>query len=164
MGGMVALAYLRLAGEGAAVRRCVTIASPHGGVLWRGPLPGWSGAELKSNGDFVQRTAALPIGGVEVLSIFSTHDNLVYPPTSSMLASRGGRDHSVEGGGHFTILFSPETLAQVTSFLKAPEASAQAEEPAQIAATGEASIGAQAEEAAPPASGARALSGTPRSG
>ena len=120
MGGLVALEYLRRAGPGAPVRRCVTIATPHAGVLWRGPIPGLSGPELRSQGAYLKELAREGVG-VEVLSIFSTHDNVVYPPESSMLAARGGRDVSLPGGGHISLLFSPRVAELTVSFLSAAE-------------------------------------------
>ncbi|WP_218275531.1 hypothetical protein, partial [Pseudomonas sp. MPR-R3A] len=76
LGGVVATEYLRHGG--ARVRRCVTIASPHAGVAWRGPIIGACADELRAGSDHALARAehALP---VPCLSIFSTHDNVVHP-------------------------------------------------------------------------------------
>ncbi|RYE85497.1 MAG: alpha/beta fold hydrolase, partial [Myxococcales bacterium] len=109
MGGLVALEYMREAGDDGPVRRCVTVATPHAGVLWRGPILGASGAQLRASGDFVRTLSGVTLSP-RVLSIYSTHDNIVYPPTSSMLAARGARDVSIAGSGHLAILFNREVI------------------------------------------------------
>lgn len=123
MGGLVALEYMRQSGDEGPVRRCVTVATPHAGVLWKGPILGASGAQLRASGDFVRDLAGVKLSP-RVLSIYSTHDNIVYPPTSSMLAARGARDVSIAGGGHLAILFNREVIDQVAGFLSAPEPTA----------------------------------------
>lgn len=117
MGGLVALEYLRTEGSRALVHRCVTIASPHGGVVWQGPIPGACGPELRSGGDYLRQIAGHTIAN-EVLSIYSTHDNIVHPPASSKLAARGGHDLAIPGGGHLALLFDPQVIDQVSDFLR----------------------------------------------
>lgn len=46
LGGLVAMEYL-LAGGASHVRRLVTVASPHAGVVWRGPIVGACGADMR---------------------------------------------------------------------------------------------------------------------
>ena len=118
LGGVVATEYLRKTG-GARVRKCVTIASPHAGVAWRGPIIGACADELRAGSDHaIARSAhALP---VPCLSIYSTHDNVVHPPATSMLAARGGRDVVIEGHSHLAILFSREVSDAVVEFLLYP--------------------------------------------
>ena len=123
MGGLVALEYMQQAGDESGVRRCVTVATPHAGVLWRGPILGASGAELRAEGDYVQRLAQVALSP-RVLSIYSTHDNIVYPPSSSMLAARGARDLAIDGGGHLALLFHPRVIDQIATFLLEPEPAA----------------------------------------
>jgi pimeloyl-ACP methyl ester carboxylesterase len=122
LGGLVALEFAHRAG-GARVRRVVTVASPHGGVAWRGPIVGACGPELRVDGDFVANRADRAVG-VPCLSVYSTHDNVVHPPRTSALARRGGNDHSVAGVGHLSILFHPRALNAIVGFLGAPEAGA----------------------------------------
>jgi len=114
MGGLIALEHLK-GGQG-LVRRCVTVASPHGGVVWPGPIPGSCGPQLRSGGEYV-RDASNHALSTEVLSIYSTHDNIVHPPASSMLAARGGQDLAIAGGGHMALLFHDEVIDQVARFL-----------------------------------------------
>jgi pimeloyl-ACP methyl ester carboxylesterase len=122
MGGLVALEMMReeAAHEILKVRRCVTIASPHAGVTWRGPLLGIGAGSLRRGSKFLEAHAAAPVT-VPVLSVYSTHDNVVHPKESSSLALRGGRDVEVEDLAHLSILFAPEVAAHVAAFLAEPD-------------------------------------------
>src|SRR5262249_53334424 len=104
MGGLVALEYMKH--DTRRVRRCVTIASPHAGIVWRGPLLGFGARDLRRASAYLTGlgSVALP---VPTLSIYSAHDNVVHPPETSTLSHRGGEDALLEGGlGHFSMLFS----------------------------------------------------------
>jgi pimeloyl-ACP methyl ester carboxylesterase len=102
------------------VRRCVTIATPHAGVMWRGPLLGIGAASLRRGSKLLTAHAGVKLA-VPCLSIFSTHDNVVFPKESSSLALRGGQDVEVEGLAHLAILFSPKVAEHVATFLAAPD-------------------------------------------
>lgn len=121
MGGLVAMEMMseeaKAAPPGALrVRRCVTIASPHAGVMWRGPLLGIGATSLRRGSKLLTAHAQLK-ASVPTLSIFSTNDNIVFPKATSSLALRGGRDLEVEGEAHLAILFSPRVSEHVASFL-----------------------------------------------
>jgi pimeloyl-ACP methyl ester carboxylesterase len=118
LGGLVALEYMLHTEAGRArVRRCVTIATPHAGVRWRGPILGEVGAQMRHGCAYIEDRAGHTIA-VPTLSIFSTHDNMVYPPETSRLAMRGGRDVAVEGVGHLAILFDRRVIRNVLDFLR----------------------------------------------
>jgi pimeloyl-ACP methyl ester carboxylesterase len=119
LGGLVALELAHHAG-GDRVRRVVTVASPHAGVAWRGPIVGACGPELRVGGEFVVERADRAVG-VPCLSVYSTHDNVVHPPLTSALARRGGSDRSVAGVGHLAILFHPDALDAIVAFLRLAE-------------------------------------------
>jgi pimeloyl-ACP methyl ester carboxylesterase len=119
LGGVVATEYLRENG-GRRVRKCVTIASPHAGIAWKGPIPGACADELRAGTPAV-RTRARHSLPVPCLSIYSTHDNVVHPPATSTLVERGGRDRIIDGKPHLAILFARETADAVVDFLCAPE-------------------------------------------
>ncbi len=114
LGGVVAFEYL--SSEHSRARRCVTIASPHQGVMWRGPLIGPSGAELRAGSAYFGERGARELR-VPCLSIASTHDNVVHPSSTSSIASRGGTDAVVANCGHLSILFAPDVIARVTQFI-----------------------------------------------
>lgn len=121
MGGLVAMEMMADEAKHAAlkVRRCVTIATPHAGVLWRGPLLGIGATSLRKGSKLLTVHAGLKVA-IPTLSIFSTHDNVVFPKESSSLALRGGTDVEVEGLAHLAILFSPRVHEHVAAFLTEP--------------------------------------------
>lgn len=123
LGGLVALEMMRdeAKHEDLKVRRCVTIASPHAGVMWRGPVIGVSGTSLRRGSKLLELQAGVKIA-VPCLSVYSTHDNVVFPKESSMIAARGGRDVEVANLGHLAILFSPAVADHVATFLAEPDA------------------------------------------
>ena len=116
LGGLVAVEYLRAHGGAAQVRRLVTIASPHAGVPWRGPILGACGPQMREGCAFLEEHARTPLD-VPCLSVYSTHDNVVHPPRTSALAHRGAVDRAVEHVGHLTILFDPEVARACCDFL-----------------------------------------------
>jgi pimeloyl-ACP methyl ester carboxylesterase len=122
MGGLVAMEMMRQEAERAdvRVRRCITIATPHAGIVWQGPIIGFEGASLRKGSKLLDAHAQLKLA-VPTLSIYSSHDNVVHPPETSSLVKRGGRDVEVEGLAHLAILFSPAVAAHVADFLLEPE-------------------------------------------
>jgi triacylglycerol lipase len=115
MGGLVSVECMRAVPK--RVRKLVTIASPHSGVLWRGPVLGTGGAQLRRGSMFITQAEGRVLG-IHVLSIASTHDNIVFPAAQSSIAHRGGRDVVVEGLGHLGILFDSRVSKEIVDFLK----------------------------------------------
>jgi pimeloyl-ACP methyl ester carboxylesterase len=113
MGGLVAVHYLAYEGGVDRVRRCATIATPHKGVQYRGPILGAAGGALRAGHGIAQ----LP--GVRWLSIYSTHDNVVHPASSSHLDDSVAENVSVGGVGHLAILFQGRTADVIARFLAA---------------------------------------------
>ena len=122
MGGLVAMEMMRgeAKREKLAVRRCVTIATPHAGVMWQGPLLGIGATSLRRGSKLLEAQAGTKLA-VPCLSIYSSHDNVVHPKESSSLAIRGGRDVEVAGLAHLAILFAPEVADHVAAFLAEPD-------------------------------------------
>jgi predicted alpha/beta hydrolase family esterase len=122
MGGLVAIEMMRdeVRRESLKVRRCVTIASPHAGVMWQGPLLGFGAGSLRRGSKLLEAHAEHKLT-VPCLSVYSTHDNIVHPKESSSLALRGGRDVEVDGPAHLAILFSPKVAEHVAEFLREPD-------------------------------------------
>lgn len=120
MGGLVATEMMSRMGERARVRRLVTIATPHAGIQWRGPLLGFGATSLRRGSKLLEAHAGYKLV-VPALSIYSSHDNIVFPKQTSSLAGRGGRDVEIEGVGHLAILFAPAVAEHVASFLSEAE-------------------------------------------
>jgi len=115
-GGLVALEYLH-AVSAPRVRRLVTVAGPHAGVLWRRPfIVGRGKRVLRAGGEFVRDRRGRRVT-VPCLSLYSTHDNIVFPSTTSALAHRGGRDLAASESGHLAILFDRAVTEHVARFL-----------------------------------------------
>ena len=128
MGGLVAMEMLRdeARKKTLKVRRCATIATPHAGVAWRGPIIGIGATSLRRGSKLLDAHAGYTLK-LPTLSVFSSHDNIVHPKETSHLVKRGGRDIEVEGLAHLSILFAPAVAEHVASFLlesgpAAPEA------------------------------------------
>jgi pimeloyl-ACP methyl ester carboxylesterase len=121
MGGLVAMEMLRdeARKDKLKVRRCVTIATPHAGVAWRGPIIGIGATSLRRGSKLLDAHAGYTLK-LPTLSVFSSHDNIVHPKETSHLVKRGGRDIEVEGIAHLSILFSPVVAQHVASFLLEP--------------------------------------------
>jgi pimeloyl-ACP methyl ester carboxylesterase len=122
MGGLVAMEMMRDEAhrEKLKVRRCVTIATPHAGVMWRGPLLGFGATSLRRGSKLLEAHAGVKLA-VPCLSVYSTHDNIVHPKESASLALRGGRDVEVDDVAHLSILFSPKVAEHVAAFLAEPD-------------------------------------------
>lgn len=122
MGGLVAMEMMRdeARRERLRVRRCVTIASPHAGIAWKGPLVGVGASSLRRGSKLLEMHAGHRIT-VPCLSIYSAHDNVVHPKETAQLATRGGRDIEVAHVAHLAILFSPEVADRVAEFLVEPD-------------------------------------------
>jgi len=118
MGGLVAMEMLRNEArkDTLKVRRIVTIATPHAGVVWKGPMIGVGASNLRRGSKLLEAHATYSIA-VPCLSIYSTHDNVVHPKETSSLVKRGGKDYEVEGATHLAILFNPIVAREAAAFL-----------------------------------------------
>jgi triacylglycerol esterase/lipase EstA (alpha/beta hydrolase family) len=84
MGGLVSRAYLRRRG-GAKVRRLITIGAPHRGSMHARFFPGQSLAEMRPDNAWLDELNVERAQGVPVVSLWSWHDSMVTPQTSSYL-------------------------------------------------------------------------------
>jgi len=125
LGGLVCLEYAHTSGRG-RVAQCITVGTPHAGVKWRGPIIGTVGAQMRENGDFLLQRRDRPVSA-PTLSIFSTHDNIVHPPTTSQISARGGQDVAIDGAGHLSLLFSRQVATVLIEFIATENRPPQAE-------------------------------------
>lgn len=118
MGGLVARAALGR-GDLEAVSCLVTIATPHHGSRLARFAPGGAARQMRPGSEFLAvLNAARPEGAdTAVTSIFSPEDNLISPAESPFLAQ--ARNVALGGLGHFGLLRSPRTGAQVLAALEA---------------------------------------------
>jgi pimeloyl-ACP methyl ester carboxylesterase len=113
MGGLVTLAYLRRHG-GDAVRRWVAIGAPFAGSVHARGFVGVSLAQLRPGNAWLRALdPRAPAGGPPVVSIWSWHDSMVAPQTSSRL--RGAIDVPLIGVGHNALLRDPDVLERIVA-------------------------------------------------
>jgi triacylglycerol lipase len=119
LGGLVARTYVDLLGGHTRVRRVVTLGTPHRGLPHAGHRLGASVRDMQPRTGFIARLEGAPRQeAVRYHSIYSAHDNVVFPSSASSLGDRG-TDILVHRHGHFGILFSDEVAAHVHGALTA---------------------------------------------
>lgn len=113
MGGLVARAYLRR--HGASKVRClVTLATPHAGS-WLARLGSGENARQMRPGSSWLAELAGEAPPVEVLTLYSRHDNYVLP--QSNLLWPGVAQRAIDGLGHLAMLYSPRVVAALLAAL-----------------------------------------------
>jgi|RhiMethySRZTD1v2_1073278.scaffolds.fasta_scaffold04299_16 pimeloyl-ACP methyl ester carboxylesterase len=130
-GGLVARVYVDMLEGHRHVRQVVTLGSPHRGVAHANPSWGPSVRDMHAEIGIARKLAALPLApGVGYTSIYSAHDNIVFPGSVSCLGERG-TDIGVAEFGHFGILFCTEVADHVCRALttEASEATQRAQSP-----------------------------------
>ena len=120
-GGLFALDLLvRRPGS---IRRVAVIAIPGKGVPWRGPLIGSSGSQLRAGSSYQANRPSI-VADTPVLSIYSVHDNVVHPASTSRLQDGLTENVEVEGPGHLSVLFDRRIADRVCDFLLTEDAPA----------------------------------------
>ena len=116
MGGLVARAYLRRYGA-QKVSTVMTLGAPHHGSVHAWLFPGISLAQLRPGNAWLadlNRTEGAPVG-VRVVSLWSWHDSMVAPQTSSRLA--GAENIELVGIGHNALVGDRRVFALVAEEL-----------------------------------------------
>jgi len=123
MGGLVARAWMRAYGSG-RVARLITLGTPHHGTALARFGPGVNAAQMRCSGPdcpsaWLQALAAAETADARarITSIYSHHDNIVAPQTSSVLP--GARNIAFGGVGHVALGSNPRVLAAVLRELAA---------------------------------------------
>ncbi|WP_036165774.1 triacylglycerol lipase [Massilia sp. 9096] len=115
MGGLVARAWLRAYGRAAIARvaRVVTLGTPHHGTAMARFGLGLNAAQMRPGGEWLRALAAGEDAATRalIISIYSHHDNIVAPQTSSMLP--GARNVELGGVGHVALGRDPRVLAAI---------------------------------------------------
>ena len=102
MGGLVARAWMRAHGT-ARVARVITLGTPHHGTSLASFGIGANALQMRRDGAWLRELAASEHAATRALitSIFTHHDNIVAPQTSSELA--GARNLAFGGVGHVAL-------------------------------------------------------------
>ena len=118
MGGLVARAYMARHGN-RRVARLVTLGSPHHGSVLAHLGAGANAREMEPGSAFLEQLRRDEGAGEprpETLSIYSRHDNMVFPQASSRL--EGARAVAVSGVGHIDLLRSRAVFEALVSALR----------------------------------------------
>jgi triacylglycerol esterase/lipase EstA (alpha/beta hydrolase family) len=117
MGGLVARAWMRAHGS-ARLARLITLGTPHHGTALARFGLGANAAQMRCSGPgrgsaWLQTLAAAETDATRerITSIYTHHDNIVSPQTSSVLP--GARNIAFGGIGHVALGSNPRVLAQV---------------------------------------------------
>ncbi|MEI6737667.1 MAG: alpha/beta fold hydrolase, partial [Pseudomonadota bacterium] len=117
MGGLVTRAYM--AEQGAQrIATFVTLGTPHRGTRTALMGVGACVRQMRWEGEWItalatrERAAKMP----PTLSLYTTNDDLVYPPESSSLD--WAENMAVSGVGHVGLLFSANVAARVAKFIR----------------------------------------------
>jgi pimeloyl-ACP methyl ester carboxylesterase len=121
MGGLVTLAYCRRHGA-AKLRRLIALGAPFHGSVHAWLFPGACLAQLRPGNAWLAALHRARFARPPIHSIWSWHDTMVAPQTSSRLA---GADESVLAGvGHTALVGDEAAGARVLALIEADEASA----------------------------------------
>ena len=113
MGGLVARAYLRRYG-GAKVRRLITVGTPHQGSMLAYLFPGVSLSQLRPRNEWLSELGASATDAhPPIVSLWSWHDSMVAPQTSSVLER--AENIALMGIGHNALLRDPEVFKRVAA-------------------------------------------------
>lgn len=111
MGGLIVRAYIRRWGAG-KVARVLTIGTPHHGSVHAWFCPGAGLAQMRPGSEWLAALNRERIGPApRFVSLWSWHDSMVAPQTSSMLP--GAVDVAIAGVGHNALLADPRVFTYV---------------------------------------------------
>ena len=121
MGGLVARACLAAHGRASGIARLITLGTPHQGTLafralGRAPVIG----QVRPGSALLRRLADDPNPAADCISIYSTDDALVVPPTAAYWP--GAFNVAMRGVGHMSLLCSARVYEIVRENLAAAPA------------------------------------------
>ncbi|MDH5208290.1 MAG: alpha/beta fold hydrolase [Burkholderiaceae bacterium] len=122
MGGLAARAYLRSHGH-RAVKRVVTIDTPHHGTVFARLGRGRNARQMRNASEFVRQLAGED-EPLEFVCFASQHDNLIVPRSSQVLAS--AQAVWFERTGHLAMTASDAVLAKLIEVVERPQPMAAA--------------------------------------
>ena len=135
MGGLVTLAYCRKYGP-ERVRRLISLATPYHGSMHAWFFPGICLGELRCKSEWLEELYRNPFDMPPISSIWSWHDSMVAPQTSSKLD--GAQNISLVGVGHNAILNDAGAQARVVALIRSEQVRAGTE----VAPTSESPVSA----------------------
>jgi len=111
MGGLVARAYMRRYGT-ADVRRVITIGTPHQGSMLAKLFPGRSLSQMRPRNAWLDELRSATVDREPpIVSLWSWHDSMVAPQTSSVLER--AENIALMGVGHNALLTDTQVMKRV---------------------------------------------------
>jgi len=129
MGGLVVLAYCRQHGA-AKIRRAISLAAPYRGSVHAWGFFGACLAQLRPGNPWLAALEEAAFARPPMTSIWSWHDSMVAPQTSSRLP--GADNVELSGVGHNAIVADPEAFAAAIAAI----AAARRQVPARLPTSG----------------------------
>jgi pimeloyl-ACP methyl ester carboxylesterase len=123
MGGLVALAYCRKYGA-ANVRRIISLGAPYHGSLHAWLFPGRCLAQMHPGNPWLAELHRARFSRPPIHSIWSWHDSMVTPQTSSRL--EGADNIALVGVGRNALLADPDAAARAIALIDAARAPGEA--------------------------------------
>jgi pimeloyl-ACP methyl ester carboxylesterase len=123
MGGLVALAYCRRYGA-ANVSRIISLGAPYHGSLHAWLFPGRCLAQMRPGNPWLVELHRARFSPPPIHSIWSWHDSMVTPQTSSRL--EGADNIALVGVGHNALLADVDATMRVIALIDAARASEEA--------------------------------------
>lgn len=124
MGGLIARACLERGRAPGRVKKLITLGSPHHGTGAAFFLFGANTRQMRPGSAWLRQYDERLAAGhpVPVLSVYSRHDNIVFPQDSSVLPH--ARNLALTGLGHMAMAFAPEIRKMLLTEIAHSEAGA----------------------------------------
>lgn len=104
MGGLVSRCYVQRHGGADKVSKIITLGSPHNGTVSAFGGPGEDARQMRPNSEWLHGLNAESPVDVPITSIYTFHDNIVFPQDTSVLPH--ATNIGLPGIGHLELAFS----------------------------------------------------------
>ena len=118
MGGLAIRAYLQRHGK-ARVARLITLGTPHRGTRLARLGPGSNARQMRLGSSWLSELAARDVLPQGSMSIYSGHDNYVYPQEAATRLD-GAAHVAISGVSHLGMAISPRLLGKLREVLESP--------------------------------------------
>lgn len=119
MGGLVTRRYIQRHGH-QHIERLITLGSPHQGTEWARWGLGRNARQMEPDSDWLKTLNDAPYL-IDTFSLYSSHDNVITPPSSALLPEHNHtRNIPLGAVGHMEMAFNKDVLDQVLTCLSSP--------------------------------------------
>lgn len=116
MGGLVSRCYVQRHGGDRFVSKIITLGTPHHGTRSALRGRGENARQMRPGNPWLEALNAEPPVAVPLVSIYSYHDNIVYPQDSSVLP--WAKNIGLPGIGHLELAYSPRVRELIVAELQ----------------------------------------------